>query len=403
MAKIEDASSGSIDITHLLSRTEAEVRYINSTGDTMTGDLNMGGKKITNLADPTNFNHAATRNYVDNQGEAFVTKVNGELDGDLDCDEFRLKNVKDPEDSKDATNKNYVDSKFITKQNGELSSDLDCKNKRLKNIGIPSDDKDAVNKHYVTANYLGGVFNLNVDPGHDTFSWDARVKRLTGVGDPIDYNDAAHKSYVDNKVRDSLNNIPVPSSDTSAVSKSWVHSVTTKTFESIGLAKIIPFYAPITLSNTRTKVGFTAAINVLTSRQLIDPNQCIADYSLHPSARQERTDERTRIKNLSLEHRNKSLTYTTIQTCVIRSYRSSAATESNPLFMLDVLFHMTAKKDSPTRFYIQGTLRVFNEEITESPVIITIHNAVSRSDIADAEESEQVGLEVSAETYNKLF
>ena len=381
MAKIEDASSGSIDITHLLPRAEAEVRYINSTGDTMTGDLNMGGKKITNLADPTNFNHAATRNYVDNQGEAFVTKVNGELDGDLDCDEFRLKNVKDPEDSKDAINKNYVHSNFISKQNGELSSDLDCKNKRLKNIGIPSDNKDAVNKEYVSATCLNGVFNFNVDPGHDTFTWDARVKRLTGVGDPIDYNDAAHKSYVDNKVRDSLNNISLPSSNTSAVSKSWVHSVTTKPFESIGLAKIIPFYAPITLSNTRTKVGFTAAINVLTSRQLIDPNQCIADYSIHPSARQERTDERTRIKNLSLEHRNKTLNGITIQTCVTRSLRSSASTTSNPLFSLEVLFHMTAERDSPTTFYIQGILRIFNEEIAESAVTITRHNAATRSEI----------------------
>jgi len=372
------------DLGEYLTKPLADIHYINSAGDTMSGGLNMGRYKITNLANPSNRNDAANKAYVDDQSLTFLLRENGELDGDLDCDEFRLKNVKDPEDVKDATNKNYVDSKFITKQNGELSSDLDCKNKRLKNIGIPSDNKDAVNKEYVSTMCMNGVFNLNVDPGHESFTWDARVKRLTGVGDPINYNDAAHKSYVDNKVRDSLNNIPVPSSDTSAVSKSWVHSVTTKTFESIGLAKIIPFYAPITLSNTRTKVGFTAAINVLTSRQLIDPNQCIADYSTHPSARQERTDERTRIKNLSLEHRNKTLNGITIQTCVTRSYRSSAATE---LFMLDVLFNMTAEKDSPTTFYIQGTLRVFNEEIAESPVIITIHNAVSRSDIADAEEA----------------
>ena len=337
-----DSRRKQISTNHLLPRAEAEVRYINSTGDTMTGDLNMGGKKINNLATPSNRNDAANKAYVDDQSMTFLLRENGELDGDLDCDEFRLKNVKDPEDVKDATNKNYVDSKFITKQNGELSSDLDCKNKRLKNIGIPSDDKDAVNKHYVTANYLGGVFNLNVDPGHDTFTWDARVKRITGVGDPIDYNDAAHKLYVDNKVRDSLNNIPVPSSDTSAVSKLWVHNVTTKTFGSIGLTKIIPFCAPITLADTShlsSKIAFTAALRILESRQQIDPMQCIADYSLHPSGRQEIADARTRIKNLRLEHRNKTLNGITIQSCVIRSLRSAGSTTSNPLFSLEVLFH----------------------------------------------------------------
>ena len=47
---------------------------------------------------------------------------------------------------------------------------------------------------------------------------------------------------------------------------------------------------------------------------------------------------------------------------------------------------MTAEKDSPSTFYIQGILIIFNVEILEPAVTITRHNAVSRSDNEDAED-----------------
>lgn len=50
------------DITALVNDT-----YVNVAGDTMSGDLNMGGThKVTGLAEPTQATDAATKNYVDN-------------------------------------------------------------------------------------------------------------------------------------------------------------------------------------------------------------------------------------------------------------------------------------------------------------------------------------------------
>jgi hypothetical protein len=45
----------------------AQTNYVLKAGDTMSGDLDMGGNAITNLVDPTNAQDAATKAYVDSQ------------------------------------------------------------------------------------------------------------------------------------------------------------------------------------------------------------------------------------------------------------------------------------------------------------------------------------------------
>lgn len=44
-------------------------------GGTMTGDINMGGKQVTNLADPTENAHAANKGYVDGKHKFFTTTL----------------------------------------------------------------------------------------------------------------------------------------------------------------------------------------------------------------------------------------------------------------------------------------------------------------------------------------
>lgn len=43
------------------------LNYVLKTGDNMSGDLAMGGNKVTDLADPANLQDAATKNYVDSR------------------------------------------------------------------------------------------------------------------------------------------------------------------------------------------------------------------------------------------------------------------------------------------------------------------------------------------------
>ena len=53
------------DLGEYLTKPLADIHYINSAGDTMSGGLNMGRYKITNLANPSNRNDAANKAYVD--------------------------------------------------------------------------------------------------------------------------------------------------------------------------------------------------------------------------------------------------------------------------------------------------------------------------------------------------
>ncbi|XP_072028315.1 uncharacterized protein [Amphiura filiformis] len=88
--------------------------YVKKTGTRMTGRINMGGKKITGLANPTESQDAATAQYVAN----YATHLNdiklntsgGTLTGELAMSEHRITALGGPTENKDATPKEYVDA-----------------------------------------------------------------------------------------------------------------------------------------------------------------------------------------------------------------------------------------------------------------------------------------------------
>lgn len=53
--------------TGVVKLTPDDIGAINKTGDTMTGNLNMGDNFITNVAEPINSSDVATKGYVDTQ------------------------------------------------------------------------------------------------------------------------------------------------------------------------------------------------------------------------------------------------------------------------------------------------------------------------------------------------
>ena len=88
--------------------------YVRKTGARMTGRINMGGKKITSLAEPTEDQDAATARYV-SQYVSHLNNVKVSKDGDtmtgpLDMSGEKITRVGDPTDNKDAVTKEYVDS-----------------------------------------------------------------------------------------------------------------------------------------------------------------------------------------------------------------------------------------------------------------------------------------------------
>ena len=84
----------------------ADNRYVDVAGDTMTGALN--------LVDPTADDHAAKKKYVDDQDALQVTKSGDTMSGELNMGSNKITNLADPTVDADAANKNYVDDTITT-------------------------------------------------------------------------------------------------------------------------------------------------------------------------------------------------------------------------------------------------------------------------------------------------
>ena len=88
--------------------------YVRKTGARMTGRINMGGKKITSLAELTEDQDAATARYVSQYvshlNNVKVSKGGDTMTGPIDMSGEKITRVGDPTDNKDAVTKEYVDS-----------------------------------------------------------------------------------------------------------------------------------------------------------------------------------------------------------------------------------------------------------------------------------------------------
>ena len=95
--------------------------YVRKTGARMTGRINMGGKKITSLVEPTEIADAVTKGYADRfhqyLNDRKLDKSGGTLTGSLDMSGEKITRIGSPTDNKDAVTKEYVDNKdAVTKE-----------------------------------------------------------------------------------------------------------------------------------------------------------------------------------------------------------------------------------------------------------------------------------------------
>ena len=180
--------------------------YVNKSGDTMTGDLNMNTHKITGVATPTGNTDAANKEYVDNaiSGDYLPTS-GGTMSGNIDMNGNTIQNVKDPVNAQDAANKEYVDAigegvgkNFLPTSGGEMSGNIDMGGNAIQNVKDPENAKDAVNKEYVdnTTTELDGKF-LPLAGGTMSGNIDMNGNTIQNVKYPVNAQDAANKEYVD--------------------------------------------------------------------------------------------------------------------------------------------------------------------------------------------------------------
>ena len=86
--------------------------YVKKTGARMTGRINMGNKRITDLADPTDLQDAATSSFVNRFNAYKVNKLGDTMTGELSMSENKIINLGTPTDNKDAVTKEYVDEQI---------------------------------------------------------------------------------------------------------------------------------------------------------------------------------------------------------------------------------------------------------------------------------------------------
>ena len=147
---------------------DAQTKYVPLAGGTMTGSLILSGDPTT---EGSGF-QAATKSYVD-------SKVSGAGDGDfkkdgsvamtgnLNVGGFKVTNMAEPTDVGDAANKNYVDTNLASQKstieneykqyvqentvapNKPIEGSLDLGGNTIENVGTPVNPTDAANKQYV--------------------------------------------------------------------------------------------------------------------------------------------------------------------------------------------------------------------------------------------------------------
>ncbi len=90
---------------------------VQKSGDTMTGDLDMGGNQIENLGTPIANTDATTKDYVDNALGGKLDTSGGTMSGDIDMGGQMVNNLGTPVATDDAATKGYVDGALAGKQN----------------------------------------------------------------------------------------------------------------------------------------------------------------------------------------------------------------------------------------------------------------------------------------------
>jgi hypothetical protein len=163
----------------------ADGRYVDVAGDTMTGSLTLN-------ADPSSNLHASTKQYVDNNDALQVTKSGDTMSGELNMGSNKVTNLADPTVDADAANKNYVDDTITT----SLATGSPPPGVQLATAQIEDDAITYAKLQNVAANnvLLGNDNSAGVDVQELTA---AEARALLNVADGAEVNVQSNWNEVD--------------------------------------------------------------------------------------------------------------------------------------------------------------------------------------------------------------
>ena len=173
------------------TRTESEARYVNITGDAMTGFLTLHAK-------PTQDLHAATKEYVDDEIEAAITGGASGLFVNVSGDTMTgfLTLHANPTNNLHAVTKQYVDGNFLSLTGGTMTG------------AITMTAAITAAGHLATKQYVDDRTNFNIGDYYTRGEAEARYVNISGDtmtgfltlhANPTNNLHAATKQYVDSK------------------------------------------------------------------------------------------------------------------------------------------------------------------------------------------------------------
>ena len=136
----------------------ADTRFVNVTGDTMTGNLAMSNNNITgvnsvqglaNLTPETSDNHAANKKYVDDTDSARKTYVDNAISTEQSARATAISNEQSARIAGDALK--------VNKAGDTMEGNLNMGSNKVTNLGSPSSGADATTKTYVDAQISAAI------------------------------------------------------------------------------------------------------------------------------------------------------------------------------------------------------------------------------------------------------
>ena len=119
----------------------------------MQTQLNMNHNSITNLKDPEFGGEAATKSYADKK----LDLAGGTMTGDLDMGTKKIRNLGAPISSTDAVSAKFLHN-FLTNylhySGGTMSGQIDMANNKIINLPEPTSAKDAATKDFVEKSHV---------------------------------------------------------------------------------------------------------------------------------------------------------------------------------------------------------------------------------------------------------
>jgi hypothetical protein len=173
----------------------------------MTGDIDMGGHRITGLPNGFGGNTAAlSSKTIDTWGLQFVKRDDGTLASNLDANDFEITRVAAPTTDKSAVNKmwvtDHVSGSTINTGGFTMTGSIDMGGHTIEKLRLSSPDKDikivftwesVANTGWVTDMFMskvGGLVEGDIDMGDSS--------DIVNLRDPTNAKDAVNKQWVTN-------------------------------------------------------------------------------------------------------------------------------------------------------------------------------------------------------------